>query len=123
MNYIGFVCVFFYFSCLSSIGYKKSAIITIEKIKINQRYYPRGYIKPQLWFRRFFKVKQHMIPKYLYFQLIMSIIFAALAPINSIVLFCTHNFHIAGMLVAFQICLIMVDEIYFTVMSAIFKRR
>ena len=90
----------------------------IEKLGTNSRRYPKGYIIPAKWVRTLFKLKQRVIPRYLYFELILSLFFVLLGPLNLIicaVVSCDPN--IVGILIMFHICLVILDAVFFVVLS------
>ena len=114
----GYVFMFLGISILSSLNCKNSAIGMIERIGINSRHYPKGYANPAKWIRSLFKIKQRVIPRFLYFQLILSLVFALMGPINLIICIavdCSPD--IVGILVMLHCCLIIIDTIYFAIMS------
>ena len=119
----GYVFMFLGISILSSLNCKNSAIGMIEKIGINSRHYPKGYTNPAKWVRALFKIKQRVIPRYLYFELILSLIFALIGPINLIICVavdCAPD--IVGILVMLHICLVIINMIYFSILSFRLKR-
>ena len=67
------------------------------------------------------------MPKFLFFELIMSLIFAALAPINLIisasVTLADLPRSIIGILIMIHVCLIIVNEIFIIIMSFIMQRK
>ena len=111
-------------SILSSMNCKNSAIGMIERIGTNTTRYPKGYIAPAKWVRTLFKVKQHFIPRYLYFELILSLFFAGLGPINLMIcaiVDCAPD--IVGILVMLHICLVVFNMIFFSILSSVLKKR
>lgn len=112
---------FWLMAILTSVSYKNLAVGMIEEIGINQRYYPHKYIKPKKWIKKLFKIKRGMIPRYLYFDLFLSIIFAILGPINTIIYLCFDN--IGGWLVMFHAALAVCANIHFCIISMLFKKR
>ena len=119
----GYVFMFLGISILSCLNCKNSAIGMIERLGINSRIYPKGYINPAKWVRQLFKLKQSVIPRYLYFELILSLVFALIGPINliiSVAVDCDPD--IVGMLVMFHICLVIINMIYFSILSFRLKR-
>ena len=119
----GYVFMFLGISILSSMNCKNSAMGMIEKIGINSRHYPKGYTNPAKWVRVLFKIKQHVIPRYLYIELILSLVFALIGPINLIICVavdCAPD--IVGILVMLHICLVVINMIYFSILSFRLKR-
>ena len=117
------VLMFFTISLLSFLNCRNSAIGMINKVGINSRYYPKRYIVIQRWMKRIFRIKQSKIPRYLYIELIIAVVFATLGLANSIIAFC-GNFHkeIVGILIMIHVCLIIFNMIFFLIMSFFFKR-
>lgn len=108
---------------ISSIECKAAARGLIKEIAINPRFFPKYYILPKPRIRKRFGIKQTQIPKYLYYQLYISILFAALGPFNSFVYICTNdNITIAGILVLIHVALIIVNSSYVVIISLIFKK-
>ena len=120
----GYVFMFLGISILSSLNCRNSAIGMIERIGTNSRHYPKGYTNPAKWVRTLFKIKQRVIPRYLYFELIVSLIFALIGPINLIICVavdCDPN--VVGILVMIHICLVVINMIYFLILSFRLKRQ
>ena len=108
----GDVFMFIGLSILSSLNCKNSAIGMIESLGINPRRYPKGYIKTAKWVRRLFKIKQCVIPRYLYFELMLSLIFALIGPINLVICIAVDCIPgIVGILVLIHICLIIINMV------------
>lgn len=119
----GYVFMFLGISILSSLNCKNSAIGMIERIGTNSRHYPKGYTNPAKWVRVLFKIKQRVIPRYLYFELILSLIFALIGPISLIICVavdCAPD--IVGILIMLHICLVVINMIYFSILSFRLKR-
>lgn len=118
------IFVFLGISILSSMNCRNSAIGMIERIGTNSLHYPKGYIAPAKWVRTVFKLTQRLIPRYLYFELILSLFFAALGPVNlmiCIIVGCSAN--IVGILVMIHICLVVVNMIFFSIASSLMKKK
>lgn len=75
----------FCYGCIS--GTKR----IIEQIGYHRKHYPKGYILPSRRIRKFFKLKKKEIPKWLYVELLMSIYFALLFILSSVVFLCSDN--------------------------------
>lgn len=120
----GYIFMFLGISILSSINCKNSAIGMIERIGTNSPRYPKGYIAPAKWVRTLFKVKQRSIPGCLCFELILSLFFAVLGPINLMIcaiVDCAPD--IVGILVMLHICLVVFNMIFFSIMSSLLKKQ
>ena len=121
---IGYVFMFLGISILSSINCRNSAIGTIKRIGTNSTHYPKGYIDNPKWVRYVFKLTQRVIPRYLFFELILSLFFAVLGPVNlmiCIVVDCSTN--VVGILVMIHICLVILNMIYFSIVTALMKKK
>lgn len=120
----GYVFMFLGISILSSLNCKNSAMGMIERIGINSRYYPKHYIIPKRWIRNFFQIKPRVIPRYLYFELLVSIFFLILGLLNLVIFIAVGcDKSITGILIMFHICLIIINMIFFSIMSWLFKKK
>ena len=70
------------FSIMPSIAFKRNALRQIKELGLNLPLYPKRYIAPANWMRKWFKItKGKLIPRFLYFELILSVAYAVLGPI------------------------------------------
>lgn len=109
-----FIGIFLSVSFLTSIHNRNITMQMIETIGIDVHRYPKGYVKPARWVKSLFKIKQRSIPQYLYFELLLSVFYALLAPINiiiTIVLYWVPD--IIGILCMFHCCLGIINLIFF----------
>lgn len=117
-----------YIYCIMAVAsfltFKNATVGLIEEIGISSRYYPKHYITPKRWIRNIFHIKKHKIPRYLYFELLLSLFFLALGPLNIVICVAVdgENF-VSGMLVMFHSCLIIINSIFFAIMTALYKRK
>ena len=120
----GYIFMFLGIAILSSMNCKNSSIGMIESVGKTSRHYPKWYIRPARWVRKLFNIKhQHEIPRYLYFELFLSIFFALLGPINLIICAATHcNPSVVGILLLFHACLIIINMVFYSIMSLLLKR-
>lgn len=123
---MAFELILFYlgFSVLSCMACRNSTVGMIEEIGINSRYYPKHYIIPKRWMKNLFHIKQRVIPRYLYFELLVSLFFLSLGLIN-IVIFIAVGCEkpINGILIMFHCCLIIINTIFFSIMSLLYKKK
>ena len=119
--------IFFYLGAtvLSCVSCRNSTVGMIKEIGINprSRYYPKHYITPKRWMRNIFHIKQRVIPRYLYFELLVSLFFLILGLLNTVLFIavvCDKS--ITGILIISHICLIIINMIFFSIMSWVFKR-
>lgn len=120
----GYVFLFFGMSFLFSFCCKNSAITMIKETGFYPWSNPKRYIAPARWVRKLFKIKERVVPRYLYFELFLSLFYAALGPISLIIsAIADFNFVVVQILVVFQSCLIIVDTIGLTIMYFVLKKR
>lgn len=75
-------------ACYACINITKNVI---ERVGYHRKHYPKGYILPSRRIRKFFKLKKKEIPKWLYVELLMSIYFALLFILCSVIFLCSDN--------------------------------
>ena len=98
----------------------------IKEIGINHRsrYYPEHYITPKRWMRKLFDIKQRVIPRFLYFELFVSLFYVILGPLNIVITIAVGvDTNIASILFLSYLGLVMVNVIYHCIMSHRFKRK
>lgn len=113
-----FIWMYLSLSFLFSMHNRNITIGMIERIGIDVHRYPKGYVKPARWVKSIFKIKQRSIPRYLYFELLLTVFYALLAPINiiiTIVLYWVPD--IIGILCMFHLCLFFINLIFFLIWS------
>ena len=119
-----FIFAFLAFTLLSSFNCRNSTKGMIDQIGINKRFYPSHYIRLQSSIRNLFNINNKEIPKFLFCQLIICILFAILGPIYIIIyLYYSGNNSVGGMLLLFHASLVIVNLAFFSVMSTIFKHK
>ena len=102
------------------------ALIRIKDIGIihRSRYYPKHYITPKRWMRKLFDIKQRIIPRFLYFELFVSLFYVILGPLNIVITIAVGvDTNIAGILFMSYLGLIMVNVICNCIISHRFKRK
>ena len=115
---------FIAYTLLSYFNCRNSTIGMINEIGINNRFYPKRYMTLPRKMRRLFSINNKLIPKYLFCELIISIIFVALGPIYIIIYLCYNGDNsVGGILLLFHSGLIIINLIFFTIMSTIYKRK
>lgn len=116
--------IFFYLgiTVLSFMNCRNSTVGMIKEIGIDSRYYPKHYIIPKRWMRNFFHINQRTIPRYLYFELLVSLSFLILGLLNTAIFIAVDcDKPITGILFMSHICLIIINMIFFSIMSLIYK--
>lgn len=71
MDFGDYIIIFGGIALLSGLSCKNMAIGMIEQLNIVTRYYPKHYTAPSRWMRKLFKLSQRVIPRYLYFELLL----------------------------------------------------
>ena len=112
------------FSILSSWECRKTALRLITEIGTVSRYYPKRYIASARWVKRLFKIKRRLIPRFIYFELFLSLFFAALCPINTLICAISGFDPIVTVVLAMiHMALIIFDTVYMVIMSHVMKRK
>ena len=57
----------------------------IKEIGTVSRYFPKHYMAPPKWMRRFFQIRHRVIPRYLYFRFLLSLFYLILGPLNTVI--------------------------------------
>lgn len=123
---MAFELIFFYFGAvvLSYMNCRNSTVGMIKEIGTSSRYYPKHYIIPKRWMKKLFQIKQHAIPRYLYFELLVSLFFIILGLTNIVIFIAVGcDKPITGILIMFHFCLIIINGIFFSIMSLFFKKK
>ena len=111
---------------LASWNCRNLTVGRIKEIGINHRsrYYPKHYITPKRWMRKLFDIKQRVIPRYLYFELFVSLFYVILGPLNIVITIAVGvDTNIAEILFLSYLGLLMVNVIYHCIMSHRFKKK
>ena len=97
---------------------------SIKEINILSRYYPEKYITPTAKARRFFKIKQSMIPKYLYYELYVSLSIV-LFPIVIALVFILSGFNdkVLGILFWIELGFACINQTFMIIMEMIYKKK
>lgn len=122
---LGFIFMCLGITVLSHRHCRNMTVNMIEDIGINHRsrYYPKHYIAPKKWMRKFFHINQRVIPRYLYSELFVSLFFLILGLFTTVIgLAVGDDKPITGILIMFHVCLIIINAVFSVIMSAIFKR-
>lgn len=114
------IFVFFALSLLSFFNCRNSTKGMIVRLGINMRFYPKHYKVLHRKLKRFFRIKNTTIPQFLFYELFVSILFAILGPINTIIYLCYNNKELVGHLIMLHIILIIINFIYFAINSTVF---
>ena len=116
--------MYFCFSLLSSLRTRNSAIGLISEIGTVSRYYPKWYIAPARWVKRLFKIKRRLIPRFIYFELFLSLFYAALCPINTLIcVIAGFDPFVSSLLVWIHAALSIFETVFIVVMSHIMKKQ
>lgn len=115
-----FICLAVSF--LSFWTVRNSALGMIKRIGYNSRYYPKFYKTPSKWMQKIFALKNNPIPKFLYAELYMSIIFGVIGPVNAIISLIDYSQKVVGIILITHMCLIIGETIFFSIMSIIYQK-
>jgi len=116
VSFIG-MSVLFFFNC------RNAACGMIKKTNINSRHYNKRFLKTPKWAKKMFNITQQFIPKWLFFELILSVIFLAICPINIIIYMIFYdNTIITGWQFMVPMLMTIFNMFYFSIMSYIFKK-
>ena len=119
----GSIFMFLGIALLSGLSCKNAAIGMIGQINTVSRYYPKHYMAPGRRMKKLFKLSQRVIPRYLYFELLLSLFFFLLGPLNIVIWMAFHGgITAAAILVMVHVCLILLNLIFFLITSLLFKR-
>ena len=115
----GYILIFLGISALSSLSCRNSAIGMINRTRENQK----CSVTTPHWLKVLFGIRRRYIPRYLCFELLLSLVFAMLGPIN-LVIFAISGFSadIAGVLVMIHVSLIILNEITFTIITPFLRK-
>lgn len=110
-------------SVLSSFSRRNSAAGMIVKIGLSKKFYPSHHTRIPAIVQKFLKISMKSISKYLYIQLLVSIFFLMLGPINILVYICTgFQKNIFGILVMVHACFVIINLIIFSLISFLYSR-
>lgn len=74
--------------------------------------------------RNFFHIEQRVIPRYLYFELLVSLFFLIFGSLNAVTFIAVGcNKPITGILIQLHISLILINMIFYVIMSTIYKKK
>jgi len=118
------IFMFFGTAFLSCFTVKNFAIGMIKEIGTNRKYYPKSYAIPPRWIRKIFKLEKREIAKFIRNDLVVSLFFGFLGPLNTLIFFASNrNAKVAGVLFMLHICMILLDFIYVSIMYFVFKKK
>ena len=116
-----YIFVFLAISLITSLRVKKITLFTIKEIYSPR--FPKGYVEPSRLIKKIFKLKDKLIPRYLNFELYVSLFFAFLGPVNLVICAISGcNPTVTGVLVMLHVCLIIINTTFFAISTFVFKR-
>ena len=122
MDFGDYIIIFGGIALLSGLSCKNMAIGMIEQLNIVTRYYPKLYTALSRWMRKLFKLSQRVIPRYLYFELLLSLFFFLLGPVNIVVSVAGGGSEtLTVILVMFHVGAIILNAIFFCTMSLLYQ--
>lgn len=119
-----FIFVYLGVAWLSYASCRRSALGMIKQIGTVSRYFPKHYMVPPKWMKKFFRIRQRVIPRYLCFELLVSLACLFFGLINSIIfaaIGCASP--TTGILFMVYVCLILLDRTFFIIMSFLYDRK
>ena len=118
------ILLFLIISLGTSIWRKNATFSALNDIRTYSSHFPQWYIAPAKWVRKVFKVKDRIIPRYLYFGFFMTLFYAILAPINILVsLVVMHSAPIIpGILAMAHASVFLLDVIVYLIVVPIIKK-
>ena len=109
-----FVCYFFV----------NTTLLEIKCTGIRRRFYPKHYIRPNLWMRKLYSLHNSMIPKYAYVQLIVGPCFAVYGVVSVIAMLGSRfNSQVTAALIRVELLSLAFFEVMDLVMSLIYMRK
>lgn len=100
----GYILIFLGISALSSLSCRNSAIGMINRTRENSTCCQKCSVTTPHWLKVLFGIRQRHIPRYLCFELLLSLVFAMLGPINlGIFTIAGFSSDIAGVLVMIHV--------------------
>ena len=101
------------FSFSEYITFRNCTTYIADKVGINQRFYPKHYIKLNKKLYKILKIRFREIPKFLYVELFVIFIFVAWFPINTTVYFCSgFNAQLIWNLLVIESCVVIINLLY-----------
>ena len=109
------------FLCISTLSYyncRNSAVQMIKKRPISNTTPANWICTTPNWLKIMFKIDKRQIPKYLYLELILSLVFATLGPACFLIFLISDcSMYVVGILVMLQASLIIINLAYFSIMT------
>ena len=103
------------------LGTKKSAQYNIKKIGLNSRYYPKRYALLPRWIRKSFGIEQRMVPRFLYFELLLAMVFFVYAFVLAVyTLIASDPFN--GWLILIPVLLSVLDIFLSSILTSVYLR-
>ena len=118
------VFLFVLMSFVCFISDKNSAINATKEICINSRYYPKHYCHTPSWIKKFFKVKQNSIPKFICFEFYLAVFYVIMGLVDIIILLFLYwkcYYKMIYVLYAIYWCIIGIDQTHFIILVLIYK--
>lgn len=104
------------FGIFSFMGWYACAVSTkkvIKEIGFHKKYYPQRYIMPNRKIRKFFKIEKRYIPKWLYYELLISFVYVILFVISTAMyLLSSNKFWVAQLFIWIYGILTCMDMLY-----------
>jgi hypothetical protein len=115
--------MYIYLSGITFFATKNMAKRRIDEIGTYSLHYPRWYINTPRWTKRCFGINKSSIPRYLYAELIVSLFFLCMGPINIVVfIISNYNQKIGSFLVCLHHLLAVIVIAFDCIMTFIIKK-
>lgn len=122
---MGHYTVILTFGVLSFMGWYGSVFTTkriIQQSGLHKKYWPKRYIMPNRKIRRLYCLKKREIPKWCYYQILLSFVYIALFVISSLLCLLVNKPFIAQLLMWIYCIIMALDLLYIMVCSFIYKK-
>ena len=96
----------------------------MKEIGTVSRYFPKHYMAPPKWMRRFFQIRQRVIPRFICFEMLVSLFFLILGLLKIVIFIAVgYDKSTAGILIMFHNCLVIINMLFSGIMSLLYKRK
>lgn len=107
-------CLFFYAHIIT-------LKVNLKKLVIYDKYYPKHYIQPKRWMKKFLKIKARDIPKYIFYECYFVFIYLFLGFFSGIIVIVTGEFGALRYCMIIQAVLTILQRVFDLVYGCILK--
>lgn len=105
------------------IGFRNAIRGMVTEIGRNPKFFPKKYIAVPKMLKKLFNIRQQFVPRFLYYECYISIVFLILSPIEMALYCCANdNGVLASWVLLFHVWCSILNIIVFLVFSAIYKK-